>query len=94
LRWWFPEDPIYRNFAIAPELRPGRSAWKTSDQPHGPGAIAASVLESLSHLLTAEGQQRLYRLVVYRDLPVRIDSYDYTLYVRNDLVPLFNQIRY
>jgi hypothetical protein len=94
LRWWFPEDPIYRNFAIAPELRPGRSAWKTADQPHGPGAIAASVLDSFSHLLTAEGQQRLYRLVVYRDLPVRIDSYDYTLYVRNDLVPLFNQIRY
>ena len=31
---------------------------------------------------------------MYRDLPVRIDSYDYTLYVRNDLVPLYNQIRY
>jgi len=31
---------------------------------------------------------------MYRDLPVRIDSYNYTLYVRNDLVPLYNQIRY
>ena len=40
------------------------------------------------------GQQRLYRLVMYRDLPVRIDGYDYTLYIRNDLLPLYNQIRY
>jgi hypothetical protein len=94
LRWWFPEDPVYRDFAIAPELNPGRSAWKSADEPHGSRAIAASVMESLSHLLTAEGQQRLYRLVMYRDLPVRIDSTGYILYVRNDLVPLYNQIRY
>jgi uncharacterized protein (TIGR03663 family) len=94
LRWWFPEDPIYRDFALAPELNPGRSAWKSADQPHGLRDIAASVVESLSHLGTAEGQQGLYRLVMYRDLPVRIDSYDYTLYIRNDLVPLYNQIRY
>jgi hypothetical protein len=94
LRWWFPEDPVYREFAIAPEIDPGRSAWRSSDQPHGPLDIAASIGESLSHLLTAQGQQGLYRLVMYRDLPVRIDSYDYTLYLRNDLVPLYNQIRY
>ena len=94
LRWWFPEDPVYRDFAIAPELNPGRSAWKSADQPHGVIDIAASVGESLSHLLTMDGQQGLYRLVMYRDLPVRIDSYKYTLYIRNDLVPLFNQIRY
>jgi predicted membrane-bound mannosyltransferase len=94
LRWWFPEDPVYRDFAIAPEIGPGRSAWRSSDQPHGPLDIVASIGESLSHLLTAQGQQGLYRLVMYRDLPVRIDSYDYTLYVRNDLVPLYNQIRY
>jgi hypothetical protein len=94
LRWWFPEDPVYRDFAIAPEIAPGRSAWRSSDQPHGLLDIAASIGESLSHLFTAEGQQGLYRLVMYRDLPVRIDSYNYTLYIRNDLVPLYNQIRY
>jgi predicted membrane-bound mannosyltransferase len=94
LRWWFPEDPVYRDFAIAPELPPGRSAWESSDAPHGIRDIAASVVESLSHLLTPEHQQRLYRLVMYRDLPVRIDSYDYTVYIRNDLLPLYNQIRY
>jgi uncharacterized protein (TIGR03663 family) len=94
LRWWFPEDPVYRNFAIAPEIAPGRSAWRSTDQPHGLIDIAASIGESLSHLFTVEGQQALYRLVMYRDLPVRIDSYNYTLYIRNDLVPLYNQIRY
>lgn len=94
LRWWFPEDPIYRDFAIAPEIPAGRSAWKSTSEPHGPRDIAASIVESLSHLLTPEGQQRLYRLVMYRDLPVRIDGYGYTLYIRNDLVPLYNQIRY
>jgi hypothetical protein len=93
LRWWFPEG-IYRDFAIAPEISPSQSAWDDADNPHGPGAIAASIAESLSHLMTREGQQRLYRLVMYRDLPVRIDAYDYTLYIRNDLLPLYNQIRY
>lgn len=94
LRWWFPEDPIYRGFAIAPELPPGRSAWRSSQDPHGPREIVASIGESLSHLLTIEGQQGLYRLVMYRDLPVRIDSYKYTLFIRNDLLPIYNQIRY
>jgi predicted membrane-bound mannosyltransferase len=94
LRWWFPEYPIYRNFALAPELNPGTSAWKTSDQPHGLGDVVASVFDSLATQLEPAGQQRVYRLLMYRDLPARIDSYRYVLYVRNDLVPLFNQIRY
>ena len=55
LRWWFPEDPVYRDFAIAPEIAPGRSAWRSSDQPHGLLDIAASIGESLSHLLHGGG---------------------------------------
>ena len=64
------------------------------EQAHGLIDTAASIGESLSYLFTPEGQQGLYRLVMYRDLPVRIDSYNYTLYIRNDLIPLYNQIRY
>ena len=94
LRWWFPEDPIYRNFALAPELNPGRSAWTSTEQPHGPLDILRSVGSSLAQLGTPEGQQRVYRLVMYRDLPARIDGYPYRLYVRNDLLPAFNDIRY
>jgi hypothetical protein len=55
---------------------------------------SARSADSLAQLLTPEGQQRLYRLAVYRDLPARIDSYNYTLYVRDDLVDEFNAIRY
>lgn len=94
LRWWFPEYEIYRNFAIAPELDPGASAWKRSDEPHDVLAIARSIRDSLATQLDPEGQQRVYRLLMYRDLPTSIDGYGYTLYVRNDLVPLLNGIRY
>ncbi|MDP9370316.1 MAG: TIGR03663 family protein [Chloroflexota bacterium] len=93
LRWWFPEE-IYRDFAIAPEIPAGRSAWRSADAPHGPGAIAASVADSLATQLDPSGQQRVYRLLMYRDLPSPIGTYDYTLYVRDDLVPLLNRIRY
>jgi len=98
LRWWFPEGPIYRNFAIAPELNPGSSAWGDQDRPHGPGAILRSIGGSLATQFTPEGQQRLYRLLMYRDLPYPIGhSGGYTpmrVYVRDDLVPLLNQFRY
>jgi predicted membrane-bound mannosyltransferase len=98
LRWWFPEGPIYRNFAIAPELPPSQSAWGSADRPHGPAAIAGSVVDGLATQLDPAGQQRLYRLLMYRDLPHPIGwhqgTYRYTLFVRDDLVPLFNTIRY
>ena len=98
LRWWFPEGPIYRNFAIAPELAPSWSAAQNHDPPYGPGAVVGSILDSLATQLEPAGQQRLYRLLMYRDLPHPIGwrdgTYRYTLFVRDDLVPLFNTIRY
>ncbi|MER3485403.1 MAG: hypothetical protein C4345_04925 [Chloroflexota bacterium] len=93
LRWWFPEE-TYRNFAIAPELRPGRSAWQFPDQPHGPVAILRSIGETLGHQLTPDGQLRLYRLLMYRDLDWKIGQTNFTVYIRNDLLPYFNGIRY
>ena len=93
LRWHFPES-TYRRFAIAPELDPGQSAWTDENDAHGPIAVVGSIVDSLGNLTTAEGQQNMYRLVVYRDLPVPISGYDYTMYVRNDLLPLLNTIRY
>jgi hypothetical protein len=93
LRWWFPES-VYRDFAIAPEIAPGRSAWHDADEPHGVRAILGSIEESLASLGTIEGQEGLFRLVMFRDLPEPIGRFTYTLYVRDDLVPLFNTIRY
>jgi hypothetical protein len=93
LRWHFPEN-TYRNFAIAPELAPGRSAWSDAEEPHGPGDVVGSIVDSMGTQFTPEGQQRVYRLVLYRDLPVPIRGYEFTVYVRNDLLPLLNMIRY
>lgn len=93
LRWWFPEE-LYRDFAIAPELQPGRSAWTNEEEPHGPLDIIASAVDSSAMIFTAEGQQELFRLLVYRDLEDNLGQTSFKLYVRNDLVPLFNEIRY
>jgi hypothetical protein len=93
LRWWFPES-VYRDFAIAPEIAPGRSAWNDEDDPHGPGDILRSIGDSVATLGTMEGQQGLFRLLMFRDLPEPIGRFTYTMYVRDDLVPLLNTIRY
>jgi uncharacterized protein (TIGR03663 family) len=93
LRWWFPEE-TYRDFAIAPELPVGRSAWKSSDQPHDPLAILESIGDTLDHELTPEGQLRLYRLLMYRDLDWPNGQFNFKVYIRNDLLPFFNDIRY
>lgn len=93
LRWWFPES-LYRNFAIAPEIPPSQSALKSADNPRDLPAILRSIWTSASALGTPDGQQHLYRLVMYRDLPTPIGAYTYTLFIRNDLLPLYNEIRY
>jgi predicted membrane-bound mannosyltransferase len=94
LRWAVPEDTTYRNFAIAPELQPGESAWKNAADPHGPLAVLRSIASSFATLGTVQGQQKLYRLWMYKELPSPTWNYPITLYVRNDLLPTFNDIRY
>ena len=92
-RWHFPEE-LYRNFAIAPELEPWRSAWGDASNPHGPIDIVRSIVESSATIFEAEGQQELFRMVVYRDLNDVLGYYEFKMYVRNDLLPAFNEIRY
>ena len=107
LRWHEPEDAVYRHFAIAPELAPSSSAWGDASRPHGILDVLASVGDSIAYGFTAEGQQRLWRLVMYRELPTDTTpdnqgnintpgsiDFHYTMYVRNDLVPLYNSIHY
>ena len=92
-RWHFPEE-LYRNFAIAPELEPYRSAWGNADNPHGPLDVVKSVFTSLGSMFDAHGQQELFRMVVYRDIDDVLGYYEFQVYVRTDLLPEFNQIRY
>ena len=56
--------------------------------------MIASALDSSTMVFTAEGQQELFRLLVYRDLEDNLGQTSFKLYVRNDVVPLFNEIRY
>jgi predicted membrane-bound mannosyltransferase len=94
LRWHNPEDALYRHFAIAPELDPGLSAWDVQGEPHDPVAVLGSIGDSVATQFEPEGEQRLYRIVAYRDMPATFIVYDYTLFIRDDLLPLFNSIRY
>jgi hypothetical protein len=96
MRWHFPEDETYRPFAIAPELPVGRSAWTSTLQPHGTLDVARSVASSLAATARPENQARLFRLLAYRDLTRwgPLGSYDFTVYVRRDLLPQYNDIRY
>lgn len=93
LRWWFPEE-TYRGFALAPEIPVGRSAWRSADQPHGPFDIVRSIFDTIDGERDMNNQLRLYRLLMYRDLDWEIGQTPFRLYVRNDLLPLFNSIRY
>ncbi|MDQ2682896.1 MAG: TIGR03663 family protein [Chloroflexota bacterium] len=92
-RWHFPEE-LYRQFAIAPELEPWRSAWQDPANPHGPVDVIRSAAESTAVIFEADGQQELFRLVVYRDLDDVLGYYEFKMYVRTDLLPEFNEIRY
>ncbi len=94
LRWHEPEGAIYRNFAIAPELLPDRSAWGKAENPHGLVAILGSIWSSLMTATTPDGQQRLWRIVFFREMPEHPITYTYSLFVRYDLVPAYNAIHY
>ncbi len=94
LRWHELESVIYRNFAIAPELNPASSAWGVESNPHGVSAIAESVWSSIMTQTTPEGEQRLFRLLFFRELPGGLNGYRYKIYIRNDLLPTYNDLRY
>jgi hypothetical protein len=94
LRWHEPEYEIYRNFAIAPELPAGRSALQSENDPQDIPAILGSVGDSLATQGKPDGQARVWRIGLFRELPGPTMHFDFTVYVRNDLVPILNEIRY
>lgn len=93
-RWHEPESEIYRRFAIAPELAPGLSAWRSPDDPHGPGAIVRSVWSSTTTLADPAGQQRLFRLLMFREMPAGVTRYPFNVYIRDDALAYYNEVRY
>jgi hypothetical protein len=93
-RWHEPESAVYRRFAIAPELEPFLSAWQHEDNPHGPVAILRSVIDSLVFGLTPQGQGRLIDLLLYRESGAPLNPFYANVYIRNDLLPYYNDARY
>jgi uncharacterized protein (TIGR03663 family) len=96
MRWWFPEDETYRRFAIAPELnKPERQNYQTDQEgPFTIGDVAASVWRSIWGMREPQQQAKIFRLVAFREIWAPIGSYNYRVYVRNDLVQTWNDIRY
>lgn len=95
LRWAYPEGG-YRHFAIAPEMAPSWSVWGSADRPHGLFAILGSIFDSVQSAFTHDERHELYHLMVYRDVETPLTTWDarFFIYIRDDLVPAFNEIRY
>jgi uncharacterized protein (TIGR03663 family) len=96
MRWWFPEEATYRRFAIAPELNNlSRQNYQNDKQaPYSLTDVLGSVWSSLWSMREPEQQAKMFRLVAYRELWAPIGSYNFRVYVRNDLLPVFNEMRY
>lgn len=96
MRWWFPEEETYRRFAYAPDLNnPARQNYQDTRQPPFTLLdVARSVWSSVWAMREPQEQGKIFRLVAYRDLPATIGSYRFRVYIRNDLVPYVNGLRY
>ena len=97
MRWFFPENPTYRRFAIAPELNDtNRQNYQTDDLgPYSVGDVISSAGSSLWSLREPQQQAKIFRLVAYRELWDQIRSdFDFRVYVRNDLVEIWDEARY
>jgi uncharacterized protein (TIGR03663 family) len=89
LRWWFPEVETYRRFAIAPELK--NQGWRnlqtSQPPPYGLLDVARSVWSSIWAMREPQQQGNIFRLVAFRELPAPVGSYNFRVYIRDDLVP-------
>ncbi|CAN5609126.1 hypothetical protein BH23CHL2_BH23CHL2_08600 [soil metagenome] len=97
MRWFFPENPTYRRFAIAPELNDvNRQNYQTDDEgPYSVVDVIESVGSSFWSLREPQQQAKMFRLVAYRELWDQIRSdFDFRVYVRNDLVDIWDEARY
>ncbi len=72
-RWWFPEYETYKRWTL---WRQGTTA---QGYPTMPWLLPATY--------TREGAANLWKYIFYRQLPYALNSQDFYLYVRSDLLP-------
>jgi uncharacterized protein (TIGR03663 family) len=96
MRWWYPEENTYRRFAYAPDIKdPNRQNYQ--DTRKGPFTlvdVAHSVWSSIWSMRHPSEQGKIFRTEAYREVPSGLGSVNFRVYMRNDLLPYFNQIRY
>ena len=96
MRWWYPEENTYRRFAYAPDIKDAsRQNYQDSRKP--PFTlfdVARSVWSSIWSMHRPSEQGKIFRMVAYREVPSGFGAVNFRVYVRNDLLPYFNQIRY
>ncbi|HVX30432.1 MAG TPA: TIGR03663 family protein, partial [Nitrolancea sp.] len=96
MRWWFPENETYRRFAYAPDLN-NTGLQNLQDQRQGPYSLTdtgLSALRSIGSLRHPQEAATLFRLLAYRETTYGLGTFNFRVYIRNDLLPLFNTIRY
>ncbi len=96
MRWWFPEEDTYRRFAYAPDLNDqSRQDYQDKRQPpFGLIDTAKSVVHTLESMRSPREQTKMFRLLAYRELPAQVHSTNFRVYIRNDLLPEYDAIRY
>ncbi|MGA7669537.1 MAG: flippase activity-associated protein Agl23 [Nitrolancea sp.] len=96
MRWWFPEEDTYRRFAYAPDLN-DTSRQNYQDKSEPPYSIldtARSVVDTLASMRSPREQTKMFRMLAYRELPAQVHSTNFRVYIRNDLLPEYDAIRY
>ncbi len=88
MRWWFPEE-MYRN--LIPEQERDRVA--EADPVSNVLLNAKYTLQGIASWREPEQQAQLWRYVMYRRPDGILNSSDMVLYVRNDLVGMYNSER-
>ena len=96
MRWWFPEENTYRRFAYAPDIKDeARQNYQDSQKPPFTLLdVARSVWSSVWSMRHPTEQGKIFRTVAYREVPSGFGSVKFRVYVRKDLLPYFDQIRY
>lgn len=96
MRWWFPEEESYRRFAYAPELNnEARQNYQDDREPPFSAVdVIASAARSIWSMHEPQQQAEIFRLVAFRDSPAPFYAYRFRVYVRDDLVRYFDDLRY
>ena len=74
-----------------------RSRQNYQDKSQPPYSIvdtAMSVVHTLGSMRSPREQTKMFRLLAYRELPAQVHSTNFRVYIRNDLLPEYDAIRY